>query len=108
MRFEVTLDDGSILRASPRCIQMLLSSGWRLADPGQTEDLLKAVEAEARERSAALKSARHRLPAAVSAPAAAAPRGPVGAGPARSETTGDQQRHGQEHPGNQQNIEQVP
>ena len=44
--FKVVFDGESIVCSSPRCVQNLLSQGWRLADPEQTEDLLKALEAE--------------------------------------------------------------
>ena len=46
MVFKVSFDDGSISCSSARCIQRLLSQGWRLADPSRTEDLLQALEAE--------------------------------------------------------------
>ncbi len=46
MVFKVTFEEQSISCSSPRCIQRLLSHGWRLADPSQTEDLLRALEAE--------------------------------------------------------------
>jgi hypothetical protein len=46
MVFKVSFDGESISCSSPRRIQRLLSQGWRLADPSQTEDLLQALEAE--------------------------------------------------------------
>ena len=46
MVFKVIFDGESIVCSSPRCILTLLSQGWRLADPEQTEDLIKALEAE--------------------------------------------------------------
>jgi hypothetical protein len=46
MVLKVSFDGESISCSSPRCIQRLLSQGWRLADPSQTEDLLQALEAE--------------------------------------------------------------
>jgi hypothetical protein len=46
MLFTVDFDGESISCSSPRCIQRLLSQGWQLADPSQTEDLLQALEAE--------------------------------------------------------------
>ena len=46
MVFKVNFEGESISCSSPRCIQRLLSQGWRLADPYQTEDLLQALEAE--------------------------------------------------------------
>ena len=46
MVFKVNFEGESISCSSPRCIQRLLSQGWRLADPSQTEDLLQALEAE--------------------------------------------------------------
>lgn len=46
MVFKVLFEGESVVCSSPRCIQLLLNHGWRLADPAQTEDLLKALEAE--------------------------------------------------------------
>lgn len=46
MVFKVNFEGVSISCSSPRCIQRLLSQGWRLADPSQTEDLLQSLEAE--------------------------------------------------------------
>lgn len=46
MVFKVNFEGESISCSSPRCIQRLLSHGWRLADPSQNEDLLQALEAE--------------------------------------------------------------
>jgi hypothetical protein len=46
MVFKVIFDGESIVCSSPRRILTLLSQGWRLADPQQTEDLIKALEAE--------------------------------------------------------------
>jgi len=46
MVFKVIFDGESVVCSSPRCILTLLSQGWRLADPGQTQDLIKALEAE--------------------------------------------------------------
>jgi hypothetical protein len=46
MLFTVDFDGESISCSSPRCIQRLLSQGWRLAEPSQTEDLLQSLEAE--------------------------------------------------------------
>lgn len=42
--FKVYLDGDSIFCSSPRCIQKLLSDGWRLADPSQTADLFEALK----------------------------------------------------------------
>ena len=46
MVFKVNFEGESASCSSPRCIQRLLSQGWRLADSSQTEDLLQALEAE--------------------------------------------------------------
>jgi hypothetical protein len=46
MVFKVTFEEESISCSSPRCIERLLSQGWRLADLEQTEELLRALEAE--------------------------------------------------------------
>jgi hypothetical protein len=46
MVFKVKFDGESISCSSARCIQRLLSQGWQLADPAQTEDLLRSLEAE--------------------------------------------------------------
>jgi len=46
MVFKVNFEGESISCSSPRCIQRLLSQGWRLAEPSQTEDLLQSLEAE--------------------------------------------------------------
>ncbi len=46
MVFRVGFDGELISCSSARCIQRLLSLGWRLADSSQTEDLLQALEAE--------------------------------------------------------------
>jgi hypothetical protein len=46
MVFKVLFEGESVVCSSPRCIQLLLHHGWRLADPAQTEHLLKALEAE--------------------------------------------------------------
>jgi hypothetical protein len=46
MVFKVSFEGEAISSSSPRCIQRLLSRGWRLVDPYQTEDLLQALEAE--------------------------------------------------------------
>jgi hypothetical protein len=46
MVFKVIFEGESIVCSSPRCIHKLLSQGWQLADPKQTEDLTKALEAE--------------------------------------------------------------
>jgi hypothetical protein len=46
MVFKVTSEEQSIACSSPRCVQALLNHGWRLADPAQTEDLRRALEAE--------------------------------------------------------------
>jgi hypothetical protein len=46
MLFRVDLEGETISCSSPRCIQRLLSLGWRLADPSQIEDLLGALEGE--------------------------------------------------------------
>jgi hypothetical protein len=46
MVFKVILEGESVSGSSPRCIHMLLSQGWRLADPSQTEDLVQSLQAE--------------------------------------------------------------
>lgn len=46
MVFKVLFEGESVVCSSPRCIQLLLHQGWRLADPAQTEHLLNALEAE--------------------------------------------------------------
>jgi hypothetical protein len=46
MVFKVILEGESVSCSSPRCIQRLLSQGWRLADPSQTEDLIQSLQAE--------------------------------------------------------------
>lgn len=46
MVFRVDFDGELISCSSARCIQRLLSQGWRLADPWQAEDLPEALEAE--------------------------------------------------------------
>ena len=46
MLFRVNFEGETNSCSSPRCIQRLLSLGWRLADPSQTEDLLDALEDE--------------------------------------------------------------
>jgi hypothetical protein len=46
MVFKVMFDGESIVCSSPRCVRKLLSQGWQLADPRQTEDLAKALELE--------------------------------------------------------------
>jgi hypothetical protein len=46
MVFKVNFEGDSISCSSPRRVQKLLSQGWRLADPSQTEDLLQSLEAE--------------------------------------------------------------
>ena len=46
MVFKVNFDGESISCSSPRCIQRLLSQGWQISNPSQTEDLLQALEAE--------------------------------------------------------------
>jgi hypothetical protein len=46
MVFSVNFEGESIFCSSPRCIQRLLNQGWRLADPSQTDDLLRSLEAE--------------------------------------------------------------
>ena len=46
MVFKVLFEGESVVCSSPRCIQLLLHQGWRLADPAQTEHLLEALEAE--------------------------------------------------------------
>lgn len=46
MVFKVNFDGESISCSSARCIQRLLSQGWQLADPVQTEDLLRLLEEE--------------------------------------------------------------
>jgi len=50
MLFRVDFEGESIYCSSARCIQRLLSLGWRLADPSQARHLLAAVEPEEAER----------------------------------------------------------
>lgn len=46
MIFTVVFEGTSVSCSSPRCVQRLLALGWRLADPDQTEALLRALEEE--------------------------------------------------------------
>ncbi len=46
MVFKVNFDGESISCSSASCIQRLLSQGWQLADPAQTEDLLRSLGEE--------------------------------------------------------------
>jgi hypothetical protein len=44
--FEVSLEGESVFCSSPRCVHGLLSQGWQLADPAQTDELVRSLERE--------------------------------------------------------------
>ena len=46
MVFKVEFEGESIFCSSPRCIHRLLDQGWHLADPSQTDELLRSLEME--------------------------------------------------------------
>jgi len=46
MVFMIELDGETVACSSARCVQSLLSQGWRLSDPAQAEQLTQALVRE--------------------------------------------------------------